>query len=224
MAKEITKRQETVLNYIKEFAGKRGFPPTIREIAAYLKITSLKAVERHLGALEKKGYIRRTEGISRAIEIIGQSILPQVREIPIVGTVRAGEPTLAVEDIQGTMAMDASLVKWENAFFLRVKGDSMIEAHIQEGDLALVRPQPDAENGEIVVALIGDEATLKLFYREPDGIRLQPANSQMQPILIRGDEPRFTVIGKVVGIFRESKYITQFSIYRLHNHHPINTG
>ncbi len=212
MTKIITERQEEVLAFIKDFAHKRGFPPTVREIAAHLGITSLKAVERHLGALEKKGYIRKTGGISRAIEVIGQSVLPQVREIPIVGTVRAGMPNLAVEDVQGTIALDSSMLKGDNAFFLRVKGDSMIEAHIQEGDLALVRPQPDAENGDIIVALIGDEATLKIFYREPDGIRLQPANSNMQPIFVRQDEPPFTIIGKVIGIFRESKNISHFLI------------
>jgi repressor LexA len=212
MAKEITKRQQMVLSFVKEFARERGFPPTVREIAAYLKITSLKAVQRHLGALEKKGFIRKTGGISRAIEVIGQSTLPQAREVPIVGTVRAGEPNLAVEDIEGTIALDSSLAKGDNTFFLRVKGDSMIEAHILEGDLALIRPQADVENGEVVVALIGDEATLKVFYRERNRIRLQPANSKMQPIFITQAEPQFAIVGKVVGIFRDSKYIPKFSI------------
>ena len=202
MAKKITKRQETVLAFIKEHARKRGYPPTMREIAAYLKITSLKAVERHLTALEKKGYIRRTGGISRAIEVIGRFLLPNVRQVPVVGTVRAGGPDLAVEDIEGTIALDSSYARGDNAFFLRVKGDSMIEAHIQDGDLALVQPKPTAKNGEIVVALIGDEATLKIFYKERDGIRLQPANSKMKPKFVKKDEPQFSIVGKVVGIFR----------------------
>ncbi len=202
MAKLITKRQQAVLGFIKGFIKERGFPPTVREIAAYLKITSLKAVKRHLEALDKKGYIRKTSGISRAIEVVGQSLLLQVREVPIVGTVRAGRPNLAVEDIEGSIALDSSIARWDNAYFLRVKGQSMIEAHIQEGDLALVRPQPDADNGNIVVALIGDEATLKIFYRESDHVRLQPANSQMEPIIIRENDPPFTIVGKVVGIFR----------------------
>jgi repressor LexA len=209
MTRKITERQETVLSFIKDFIKKRGFPPTVRDIAAYLKITSLKAVQRHLEALEKKGYIRKTEGISRAIEVIGSHI-PQVLEIPIAGAVRAGNPDLAVEDIEGTIALDSSLVRHEDVFFLRVKGDSMIEAHIKEGDLALVRPQPDAGNGEIIVALIGDEATLKIYYREKDCIRLQPANSQMEPIIIRNDEPQFRIVGKIVGLFRESNHITAF--------------
>lgn len=207
MAKEITKRQETVLFFIKDFIHKRGFPPTIREIAVHLKITSLKAVDRHLDALEKKGYLRRAQGISRAIEILGQATLPQVREIPIIGTVRAGVPNLAVEDIEGTIALDTNWARWPETFFLRVKGDSMIEAHIMEGDLALVLPQADADNGDIVVALIGDEATLKIFYREQDRIRLQPANSQMQPIYVCQNDPPFRLVGKVVGIFRESRFL-----------------
>lgn len=208
MAKLITKRQQAVLTFIKDFIRHRGFPPTVREIAAHLEITSLKAVKRHLEALEKKGYIRKTGGVSRAIEVIGQSPLLQVREVPIVGTVRAGEPNLAVEDIEGTIALDLSVARWGDEYFLRVKGDSMIEAHIQEGDLALVRPQPSADNGDIVVALIGDEATLKIFYREADCIRLQPANSRLKPIIIRENDPPLTIIGKVVGIFRQSEYVS----------------
>lgn len=208
MSKTITKRQQTVLTFIKDFIRHRGFPPTVREIAAHLKISSLKAVKRHLEALERKGYIRKTEGISRAIEVIGQSPLLQVREVPIIGTVRAGEPNLAVEDIEGTIALDSSVVRWADMYFLRVKGESMIEAHIQEGDLALVRPQPSANNGDIVVALIGDEATLKIFYCEADSIRLQLANSRMKPIIIRENDPPLTIIGKVVGIFRQPEYIS----------------
>jgi repressor LexA len=210
MTKMITKRHETVLAFVKKHLLERGFPPTVREIAAHLGITSLKAVQRHLDALEKKGYIRKTGGISRAIDVIGQSI-PQVREIPIVGVVRAGEPNLAAENIEGTIALDSSLAKGDNTFFLRVKGQSMIEAHIQEGDLALVRPQPDADNGDIVVALIGDEATLKIYYREKDRIRLQPANSQMEPIYVYHDDPPFNMVGKVVGIFRESRFLSRVS-------------
>jgi repressor LexA len=209
MTRKITERQKTVLSFIKEYVRKRGFPPTVRDIAAHLKITSLKAVQRHLEALEKKGYIKKTEGISRAIEVI-DSHTPQVLEIPIVGAVRAGRPDLAVEDIEGIVALDSSLVRHEDVFFLRVKGESMIEAHIKEGDLALIRPQPDVNNGEIIVALIGDEATLKIYYREKDCIRLQPANSQMEPIIVRNNEPEFRVVGKVVGLFRESSHITAF--------------
>ena len=203
MVKGITSRQQMVLNYLADYLERRGFPPTLREIAAYLEITSLKAVERHLKALEKKGYLQRTGGISRAIELVGRSLSPQVRQVPIVGTVRAGGPELALEDLEGQLAFDSSLVRWADAFFLRVKGESMIEAHIQDGDLALIRPQPGAENGEIVVAMIDNEATLKYFYRENGMVRLQPANSKMKPIVLREGDGELVIIGKMVGLFRE---------------------
>lgn len=203
MTKKITARQDTVLSFIRESIEERGYPPTIREIAAHLKITSLKAVDRHLTALEKKGRIKRTGGISRAIELIGSAVIKGARAVPIIGTVRAGAPNLAAEDIEGTVALDPTYAGRDGSFFLRVKGDSMIEAHIKEGDLALVRPTPDVRDGDIVVALIGDEATLKYFYKEPGGIRLQPANSGMDPIFVRSDEPQFEIIGKVITILRQ---------------------
>lgn len=202
MTKAITERQKTVLSFIKDHADKHGYPPTIREIAVYLKITSLPAVKRHLDALERKGYIKRGEGVSRAIEIVGKKLMLSVREVPVIGTVRAGKPILAVEDIEATIALDSSVVRWDDAFFLRVNGDSMIEAHIMDGDLALVRPGQDVKNGDIVVALIGDEATLKRFCIERDGILLKPENSAMEPIFVHKDEPQFRIIGKVVGTFR----------------------
>ena len=202
MTKEITLRQSTVLSFVKEHITAKGYPPTIREIAAYLKITSLPAVDRHLTALEKKGYIKRKGGISRAIEVIGGAIMRDVRLVPIVGAVRAGELTLAAENIEGTIALDRSVVRWDDTFFLRVKGNSMIDAHIMDGDLALVRPDQDVCDGEIVVALIGEEATLKRFYKERNRIRLQPENKTMEPIYVHKDEPEFRIIGKVVGTFR----------------------
>ena len=123
--------------------------------------------------------------------------------IPIVGRVRAGEPILAVENIEGYINLDRSLVSSDDVFLLRVQGDSMIDAHIQDGDFALVKPQPNAENGEIVVALIEDEATIKRIFKKRDLIRLEPANPNMEPIIVRKGEKRVTIVGKVVGIFRK---------------------
>jgi repressor LexA len=127
----------------------------------------------------------------------------QILSLPIVGRVRAGEPILAIENIEGYINLDQSLISSDDVFLLRVQGDSMIDAHIQDGDFALIKPQPNAENGEIVVALVDDEATIKRIFKKRDLIRLEPANPHMEPIVVRKGERRVTLVGKVVGIFRK---------------------
>jgi len=160
------------------------------------------AAKRFLDMLEQKGYVRRVPKSSRAIEIIGTSPLRPVRMVPILGRVRAGTPLLALENIEGTLALDRSLARWKNVFLLRVIGESMIEAHIKDGDLALVKPQPTALNGDIVVALLNDEATIKRFFRKKDMITLEPANPAMAPLIIKEEGEEVTIAGKVVAILR----------------------
>jgi len=205
MEKELTPRQEEVFYFLKNFLREKGFPPTLREIASHLRVKGPRGPQKALRILERKGYLRRIPGGARALEIIG--ISPgrsgEVLSIPIVGRVRAGEPILAVENVEGYISLDRSLLSSENVFLLRVQGDSMVEAHIQDGDFALVKPQQGAENGEIVVALIEDEATIKRIFKKRDLIRLEPANPAMEPIVVRKGEKRVRIVGKVVGIFRK---------------------
>jgi repressor LexA len=205
MQKELTRRQEEVLEFLKDFVMERGFPPTLREIASHLKVNGPRGPQKTLRILERKGYLRRISGGSRALEIVGVSPAEarKVLSVPVVGRVRAGEPILAVENVEGYIRLDRSLLSSENVFLLRVQGDSMVEAHIQDGDFALVKPQPNAENGEIVVALIEDEATIKRIFKKRDLIRLEPANPAMEPIVIKKGEKRVKIVGKVVGIFRK---------------------
>ncbi|HEY6837173.1 MAG TPA: transcriptional repressor LexA [Geobacteraceae bacterium] len=197
----LTQRQQKVLQIITSYMEARGFAPTLREIAAELGVTGTLGVMKHLDALERKGYIRKSSGNSRGIVLVSQgrgSI-----SLPIVGTVRAGIPNLAVEHIEGYFVIDRGQSPGDGAFFLRVKGDSMVNAAILEGDLALVRPQTTAENRDIVVAMVDGEATLKRYYRGRDHIRLQPENPNMEPIIVRPGQGEVTIIGKVMGIYRE---------------------
>jgi repressor LexA len=202
---ELTSTQERVFGFVKDYLGEKGFPPTRREIASHFGLKGPKAPQKTLNILERKGYIRKIPGGSRAIEIFNPSPvrLAKIISIPIIGRVHAGEPVLAVENIQGYVNLDRSLVSSEDVFLLRVQGDSMIDAHIQDGDFALVKPQPNAENGEIVVALVEDEATIKRIFRKRDLVRLEPANPKMEPIVIKRGEKEVTIVGKVVGIFRK---------------------
>jgi len=203
--KGLTPTQEKVFGFLKKYLGEKGFPPTLREIASHFGLKGPKAPQKTLNILERKGYIRKIPGGSRAIEILSPPPirLAQILSIPIVGRVQAGEPILAVENIDGYINLDRSLVSSGDVFLLRVQGDSMIEAHIQDGDFALVKPQPNAENGEIVVALIEDEATIKRIFQKRDLIRLEPANPKMVPIVVKKGEKKVTIVGKVVGIFRK---------------------
>ncbi len=205
MNKELTPTQKKVLEFLKSYLREKGFPPTLREIAFHFGLKGPKAPQKTLSILERKGYIKKIPGSSRAIEV--PEILPGLKQavsIPILGKVMAGEPILAVENIEGYVNLDRSLVSSSgDVFLLRVQGDSMIEAHIQDGDFALVKPQSSAENGEIVVALIEDEATIKRIFKKRDLIRLEPANPKVEPIVVRKGEKKVTIVGKVIGIFRK---------------------
>ena len=200
---KLTARQREVLFFLIRFLKERGYPPTVREIAHHLGLKGPRSPKKRLDALEEKGYIRRKPGKSRAIEVIGVSPSRSYRLVPLVGKVRAGGPSLALEDFEGEVALDRSLAGGSETFFLRVRGDSMIGDHIRDKDLALVHPQPMVDNGEISVVLIDDEATLKRIYKVGNALRLQPSNSTMKPIIVGREDGRVTIVGKVIGIFRE---------------------
>jgi repressor LexA len=197
---DLSPRQSQVLDFITEFIQRSGFPPSLRDIAGHLGIAGNAGVLSHLVALERKGYIRREQGSSRGIRL-NRGNQPEVVPVPIVGVVRAGLPQLAREEIEDHYPVERERLKG-GVFFLRVRGDSMVEEGILEGDLALIRPQETADNGDIVVAMMDGEATLKRFYREMDHIRLQPGNSAMPPIIIPHGVP-VTIIGKAVTIVRD---------------------
>jgi len=196
----LTLRQKQVYEFITDYIDSNEYPPTFREIAQHLGISGNAGVLCHLEQLERKGYIRREPGSSRGI-VLNRPKPPDVVAVPIVGTVRAGVPETAYEDIEGYYPLERMQLKG-GAFFLRVRGDSMINDAIVEGDLALIRPQETASNGDIVVAMVGGEATLKRFYRERDHIRLQPRNPNMDPIVIPAGE-QVVIVGKVIRIVRE---------------------
>jgi repressor LexA len=202
MGNELTARQKELFDFLKEFFLEKGFPPTLREMASHFGLKGPRGPQKTLNILERKGYIRKIPGESRAIEILGFSS-SNIISIPIVGRVRAGDPILAIENIEGYFNLDRRFASSKDVFLLRVQGDSMIDAHIQDGDFALVKPQSNAENGEIVVALIEDEATIKRIFTERDLIRLEPANPTMEPIVIKKGEGKVSLVGKVVGIFRK---------------------
>lgn len=202
MYPDLSQRQTKILEFIKLEIRKKGYPPAVREIGEAVGLLSSSTVHGHLQTLEDKGYIRRDPTKPRAIEILDSSsdILEakKVVHIPIVGRVTAGQPILAVENLEGTFPLPADLVRQDNVFMLRVQGESMIGAGILDGDFIIVRQQSDARNGEIVVALIGDEATVKRFFKERTLIRLQPENPTMEPIYSQD----VSILGKVVGVYR----------------------
>lgn len=197
---QLTARQQQVLEIVTRYVNENGYPPSLREIGKELSVSGTLGVMKHLEALERKGYLRRQEGSPRGITLANHT---QSSSLPIVGVVRAGALQPAIEDIEGYFGIDRSQLRTGGAFFLRVQGDSMIHAHIQEGDLALVRPQPSASNRDIVVAMVGGEATLKRFYREENQIRLQPENPNYSAIIIREGDDEVSIVGKVVGIYRQ---------------------
>lgn len=209
MRPKLTERQQALLQYIEQEVNTSGVPPSIRQIGTALGISSTNGVRAHLKALEKKGYIQRNLRISRGISVpdrikqVTTKVLETVLEVPILGRVTAGTPVLAVENREGALRLDPSLVKSDDTFALRVEGDSMIEAGILDGDYVLVRPQPSANNGDIVVALLeNDEVTVKRFYREANGFRLQPENSRLTPIRVADVQ----ICGKVTGLIRPTVY------------------
>ena len=220
----LTDRQQQVLHYIRQSITERGYPPTLREIGAYMGIRSTNGVNDHLRALERKGYLTREDMKSRALRPRDLDVVPPsedaaagvdaaapandgelVCEIPILGRIAAGMPLLAEENVLDTVKIERGLVRGgREVFGLRVAGDSMIEAGILSGDYIFVRKQATAQRGEIVVALIGDEATVKYFFPEKDYIRFQPANAAMAPILVRASDFRPTMLlGVVIGVYRK---------------------
>ena len=198
----ISKKQQEILDYMKNEILNRGFPPSVREICEAVNLKSTSSVHSHLEALEKNGYIRRDATTPRAIEIIDDNfnlVRREVVNVPLVGTVAAGQPILAVENIDAYFPIPAEYMPNEQSFMLTVKGDSMINAGIFDGDQVLVKQQATAENGDMVVALIDDSATVKTFYKENGYYRLQPENDNMEPIIITGN---LQILGKVFGVFR----------------------
>ncbi len=201
MRSALTERQQTAFRFLSKYQEEHGYPPTVRELARFLGLRGPKMAYKYLRALEEKGYLWRQARRSRGLKLRGGGA-PIARRFPILGQIRAGRPQLALEDIEGYLAVEATLGKGPQDFFLRVKGESMIEAHILEGDYVLVHPQPAVEDGEMVVALVGEEATVKYFYREGESVRLQPAHPTLPPILIRPGEEEVQILGKVVGVVR----------------------
>lgn len=199
----LSKKQADFFLFLREYLQEKGFPPTIREVMQGLGLSSTNMVKKYLDVLERKGYIRRQFNRPRAIEIVGISAEPEVRHIPIVGKIRAGIPHPAIEDREGSFPVDTALCRNHKAFFLRVVGDSMINAHILDGDLVLVIPQPVAHNGEIVAALIDGEATVKRFYQKGNTIELKPEHPTMKPITITEGQADVHIIGKVTAVIRQ---------------------
>ena len=196
----LTKRQQEIFDYVKRYLGEHGYPPTVRDIGSGVGLTSSSTVHAHLANLEKAGVIKRDPTKPRALELLvdkaKQAVAPS--GLPLVGRVAAGSPVLADENIEEYVAVPAIAGGEDGQFVLEVKGDSMQNAGILEGDHVIVRKQETAKNGQIVVALVGDEATVKRFFRERDHVRLQPENDAMEPIVTRDVK----VLGRVVGVCR----------------------
>ncbi|MEW6189781.1 MAG: transcriptional repressor LexA [Actinomycetota bacterium] len=204
MKQVLTKRQQQILDFILSEIHRKGYPPSVREIGKAVGLSSSSTVHSHLAALEEKGYIRRDPSKPRALEVFGFREteigvpLSKVRSVPVVGRIAAGMPILAQENIEDIFPLPTELVD-ENTFILKVKGDSMIEIGIFDGDYLVVRQQPTAQNGDIVVALIEEEATVKRFFKERGYIRLQPENRTMEPIITQD----VVILGKAVALLRK---------------------
>ncbi|WP_317854134.1 transcriptional repressor LexA [Chakrabartyella piscis] len=200
---DLSNKQTQILEYMKQEVREKGYPPSVREICEAVGLKSTSTVHGHLARLEKKGLIRRDPTKPRAIEILDDfqtdSVQREFVNVPIVGNITAGVPILAVENIEDSFPIPVDYIHNDNVFMLKVRGESMIEAGIFDKDLILVRQQNTANNGDIVVALIEDFATVKTFYREDGFIRLQPENASMSPIIVRD----VTILGKVTGLFRK---------------------
>ena len=198
---KITEKQSQILEYIKSEILNKGYPPSVRDICQAVNLKSTSSVHSHLETLEKNGYIRRDPTKPRTIEIIDDNfnlVRREVVNVPMVGTVAAGQPILAIENIDNYFPIPSEYMPNEETFMLKVKGESMINAGILDGDNILVKRQKTARNGDMVVALVDDSATVKTFYKENGHIRLQPENDYMDPIIL----PDVEIIGKVFGVFR----------------------
>ena len=206
---ELTERQREIFEFVQGFIREKGYPPSIREVGEHFHIYP-RAVFDHLKALERKGYLKRQEAMSRGIELLtfqgerfrGRGEKPGVKEVPILGRVAAGKPTLAVENLEGSIPLPAEWAKGKETFLLKVKGDSM-SPYILPGDYVIVRSQPSAENGDVVVTLIGDEATVKRFFKRKGKIELKPDNEHWETIRIEEGAGEIQIMGKVIGVFRK---------------------
>jgi repressor LexA len=214
---ELTRRQREVLNFVRTFVAEKGYPPSLREIGAHFRIYP-RAVLDHLRALERKGWVKRQGAISRGLEILSlrgsrlgserggigsreRTAGPVVREIPVLGRVAAGRPILAVEEAEETLSLPAEWAGEEGAFLLRVKGESMVP-FLLPGDYVIVRPQPSAENGDVAVCLLGEEVTVKRFFKKAGKIELRPENNRWETMEVEEGSGRVQVLGKVTGLFR----------------------
>ena len=200
LVKDLTKRQREIFDFIGRYLKEHGYPPTVREIGKAVGLHSSSTVHAHLSKLESLGVLRRDPSKPRALEVMVERAKKVVKPsgLPLVGQVAAGEPILAEENIEDYLEVPDVVGGEDGDYILRVRGDSMIDAGILEGDFVVVRPAEKARNGEIVVALVGDEATVKRFFREKDHVRLQPENESMEPILTQD----VSLLGRVVGVFR----------------------
>ncbi|MFA7330613.1 MAG: transcriptional repressor LexA [Candidatus Delongbacteria bacterium] len=204
----LTSRQEEVLDYLRQALEKGGAPPSYRELGERFGIKSTNGVKVLLDALERKGYLQRVAGRARALELTTSALTDRrdlelsVRSVPLLGRVAAGEPILAVEHVEDMLQVDAQLLRGEENFALEVRGDSMVEAGILDGDLVFAQVQDSARAGDMVVALIGEEATVKFYFPEQERVRLQPANPRYEPIFVEPASPEFRIAGKVVGLMR----------------------
>jgi repressor LexA len=201
MKEKLTRRQQEIYEFIRKKIRSDGIPPTMREIGVRFDIRSTNGVREALAVLEKKGYIHRKPYLSRSIELADEPLVP-FEAVPVVGRVAAGMPILAVENLDGHFAVDKSFLPNGEVFTLRVAGESMKDEGINDGDYVLVRKQDSARRGEIVVAVIGEEATVKKFFPERGKVRLEPANPMFGPIIVEKNTPGFFIAGKVVGLMR----------------------
>jgi repressor LexA len=210
---ELTPRQREIFNFIKTFIKERGYPPSVREIGERFNIYPRAAFD-HLKALERKGYLKRRGSMSRGLEILvfqqtgpygehlRKEVRPMIRELPVLGRVAAGKPTLAVENVEGTIPLPTEWARGKEVFLLRIKGDSMFP-YILPDDYVVVRSQPSAENGDVVVTLVGEEATVKRFFKKGRKIELKPDNERWETIQIEEGSGEVQILGKVIGVFRK---------------------
>ena len=205
---ELNKREKAILKFIEKQINDKGYPPSVREIGKAVGLSSTATVHTYIAKLKEKGYIAKEDQKGRTLKLLKGGKKEELKtvyngrelaDVPVIGKITAGEPILAVENITDTFPIPIEFVGNSESFMLTVRGESMIEAGILNGDYILVKKQDIARNGEIVVALIGDEATVKTFYKEKDHIRLQPENSTMEPIIV----PNCKILGKVAGVFRK---------------------
>jgi repressor LexA len=205
MINKLTTKQQQVLDAIREFQSHNGYPPTIRELAEMFGQSSTAGIHKMLTILRDKGHLIKDDRKSRSLGIVDQCDLTadRIRSLPILGHVQAGMPQLAYEEKEGDMFIDSEWAGHSDSFLLRVRGLSMIDADIRDGDILVVQKTQSCRNGDIIIALLDDEATVKRFYREHDRIRLQPENQTMQPIYVERDYTNFHIIGLVAGLLRK---------------------